>query len=297
MNVYELVTERIVEQMQKGIIPWNRPWHGGDDGAINYESRKPYSLVNQMLLGRAGEWLTFNQITSRGGSIKKGAESGIVVFFTTAVKKAEKKEGEELTEEDKKKERRYPLLRYYRVFHIDDCEGIQTKCSTQETKTIEPIAEAERVISEYAERTDLNIVVSLSNRAYYSPGQDKVVVPKLEQYDAPEHYYSTLFHECVHSTGSSKRLNRSTITEVNHFGDEDYSREELIAEMGSAMLCNRLGIETEPVFRNSVAYLQGWLTALKNDKYMVVWAASRAERAAKLIMNEGTVEELKSQFA
>lgn len=293
MNVYELVTERIIEQMQKGIIPWRRPWHGGADGAINYESRKPYSLINQMLLGRPGEWLTFNQITSRGGSIKKGAESGMVVFFTTAVKKSEGKAEETENEDEKKKEHRYPLLRYYRVFHIDDCEGIQSRITAGEQRAIEPIDNADGIIKEYAERTDLKIEIQLSNRAYYSPSQDKVVVPQIDQYDAPEHYYSTLFHECVHSTGAAKRLNRPTITDTHFFGDEDYSREELIAEIGSAMLCNRIGIETASVFRNSVAYLQSWLQALRNDKYMVVWAASRAEKAAKLILNEAEMEELR----
>lgn len=286
-NVYEMVTERIVAEMEKGIIPWQKPWHGTADAAISYSTRRPYSLINQMLLGRPGEWLTWNQVKAQGGNVKKGAKAGMVVFFKWIVPKETLKglDGKELTEEEQKK-MSVPILRYYNVFHISDCEGIESKIEEKPVKVANPIEEAEKVVDDYAGRTGLTISQQKGDKAYYAQAFDEVVVPLMSQFGSAEAFYSTLFHECVHSTGHEKRLNRPTLTEYDGFGGQNYSREELVAEIGSAMVCNRIGIETEKAFKNSVAYLQSWLRALKNDQKMIVWAASRAEAAAKLILNE-----------
>lgn len=291
-NVYQMVTDRIVAQLEQGIIPWHRPWTGlgvADGGAINYVSRKPYSLLNQMLLGDEGEYLTFKQVKDLGGSVKKGAESRMVVFFTMV-----KKTKQTTTPEGEKKEEEklVPFLRYYRVFHLSDCTGIESKIKTNEAgeaqpeNTLQPIEQAEQVVEGYVGREE-----SLkfqndkpSNKAYYSPSADKVVVPMLSQFDIVEEYYSTTFHELVHSTMAKSRCDRTAENHNAHFGSEDYSREELVAELGSAMLCNVAGIECEKAFKNSVAYLQSWLKALKNDNKMIVWASSRAEKASKYIL-------------
>lgn len=299
VNVYQMVTDRIVNQLEKGLIPWRMPWHGLsvlDGGAINYVTRKPYSLLNQMLLGKEGEYLTFNQIKERGGRIKKGAKAGIIVFYSTVTfkKRQEEKVNEETGEKEIEtinvvEEKLIPVLKYYNVFHIDDVEGIETKIKAdQPVKELHPIETAEKVINDYISRENgLKFINNKpSNRAYFSPSQDLVNVPMLSQYDIPEEYYSTTFHELTHSTMISCRCNRQNEGKIAAFGDENYSREELVAEIGSAMLCNRVGIDCEKAFNNSVAYIQGWLRALKNDNKFIVWAASRAEKAAKYILNE-----------
>lgn len=290
-NVYEIVTNRIVEEMSKGIIPWQRPWHGVNDLAISYETRKPYSLLNQLILGRPGEWLTFNQIKALGGSVKKGAKAGMVTFYKVTPKKVEETltndEGEEITEE---KTKLSFILRYYNVFHIDDCEGIQSKMGKTPVVENKPIDCAEKVIGEYLEReSSLNFQSRKSNRAYYSPSEDAVVVPLLEQFKTTEQYYSTTFHELVHSTGHHTRLDRKSGMK-SFFGNEEYSKEELVAEIGSAMICGTLGFETKKTFKNSIAYLQNWIQVLKNDKKMIVLAATAAEKAAKFILNEKEYE-------
>ena len=267
-NVYQMVTDRIVEMMNQGIIPWQKPWHSGavDNGeekAISYTSRRAYSILNQWLLGKPGEYLTFNQIKENGGSIKKGEKSGMVVFF----KKQTYTEKDPETGEEKIKT--YPLLRYYNVWHIDQTEGIQSKIKPGETTAGHPTAFGEP-----------------SDRAYYSPSQDMVVVPMLSQYDCAAEYYSTTFHELTHSTQKKSRCDREGENANAFFGNSDYSREELVAEMGAAMLCSNSGIDSKKAFRNSVAYIQNWLEALENDPKMIVWAASRAEKAAKYILNE-----------
>lgn len=280
-NVYQIVTDRIVEQMNNGIIPWQKPWHGVAGGAVSYETQKPYSFLNQFLLGRDGEWLTFNQVKKAGGNIRKGAKAGIVTFFKSYDKVQTNEDGETETKKSF-------VLQYYNVFHIDDCEGVKSKRNDNFTPVEhQPIESAEKVVNEYVDREDtLTLQITPSNRAYFAPASDLVVVPCMSQYDDVEEFYSTLFHELVHSTGISKRCDRG-LGKVASKSDE-YSREELVAEIGSAMMCNILGLDGEKAFKNSVAYIQSWLRALRNDNKMIVWAASRAEKAVKYIQGVKT---------
>ena len=282
-NVYQMVTDRIVEQLNNGIIPWRQPWVGGSAMAISYTSRKAYSALNQLLLGKPGEWLTWKQVYDRGGKVKKGAKARFCVFYQWVDKKVENEETHEIEDYS------FPILKWYKVFHIDDTEGIESKIETVEPdNTIQPIEKAEAVINGYLSREDSLKFINdrESSQAYYSPSADEVVVPMITQYEIPEEYYSTTFHELTHSTMHEKRCNRREENKVAAFGSKDYSREELVAEIGSAMLCNRIGIECEKAFKNSVAYIQSWLKALKNDQKMIVWASGRAEKAAKYILNE-----------
>ena len=223
------------------------------------------------------------------GNIKKGAKAGIVVFFKRIVstKMVADEQGNE-----KEKQSIIPMLKYYHVFHIEDCEGIDTKIkptdeSMEVDAVLEPIEEAERVINGYLSReTTLKLHNDKpSNRAVFSPYFDEVTVPMLSQYAVADEYYSTLFHELVHSTGTPKRLNREEGMKSHKFGSRDYSREELVAELGSAMLCAATGISNDAAFKNSVAYIQGWMQSLQNDNKAIVWAASRSEKAARFIFS------------
>lgn len=287
-NVYQMVTDRITAQLEQGNIPWRKPWTGAsvdNGGAINYVSRRPYSLINQLVLGKPGEYLTWKQIEELKGKVKKGAKAGMVVFFKTLTIEDKDHIDPETGEPQKKN---IPYLQYYNVFHLDDVEGISPKIVPGAAPTVEPIEAAEKVIADYLSRQPKLRFQNdkPSNRAYYSPSQDMVVVPMLSQYAIPAEYYSTTFHELTHSTIPASRCDRVSENASAFFGNEDYSREELVAEIGSAMLCNRVGIEAKKAFRNSVAYIKGWLKALKNDNKMIVWAAGRAEKAAKFILNE-----------
>ena len=276
VNVYEMVTNRIIEELEKGVIPWRRPWHGTLDGAYSRSTKKPYSLLNQMLLGMPGEWLTFNQIKQLGGSVKKGAKSKIVVFWSPIKVKETDKDGNE-------NEKIIPYLKYYNVFHISQTTGIEPLSVEEEKEILKPIEKAENVINAYVEKSGISFNAVKSNEAYYSPSNDKVVVPELAQYDDESEYYSTAFHELTHSTGHSSRLNRVMGTVA--FGSEDYSKEELVAEIGAAALCHTCGIETKQAFKNSAAYIQSWLKALHNDKRLIVSASGQAQKAVDMILN------------
>lgn len=296
-NVYQMVTDRIIEQMAKGEIPWQKPWvcsfgFNNESMAISYTSRRPYSFLNQLLLGKPGEWLTWNQITELKGKVKKGSKSRFVVFYSMIEEKDA--QGNPVLD-DKGEVKRHPILRWYKVFHLDDTEGIETKIKPVEPVVVDPkispIDIAEKVITDYVEREAKATGFKFHNdresaSAYYSPFKDEVVVPMLSQYAIPEEYYSTTFHELTHSTMHEKRCDRRAENKVAAWGDSNYSREELVAELGAAMICNRIKIEAEKAFRNSVAYIQSWMKALKNDPKMIVWASSRAEKAAKYILNE-----------
>lgn len=277
-DIYESITNKILEQLSKGIIPWQRPWHGGLEGAKSYVTGKPYSLLNQLLLGREGYYLTWKQISDLGGTVKKGCKSNIVVFY----KMTKTTETKMVDGEIKEEEKLIPVLRYYTVFHEEDCEGIPMKGDKEEPKsTLTPVEEAEKVVEGYYGREACKLNIELSNRAFYSPSGDYVTVPSMEQYDIVEEYYSTLFHETTHSTGHSSRLNRDM---TGHFGSDSYSKEELVAELGAAFLVQKCGMDSAKAFKNSVAYIQSWSKKFKEDKKLIVSAASKAEKAVKFIL-------------
>lgn len=272
MSIYEMVTQKILTQLESGDIPWRKPWIA-IGGACNYETGKPYSLLNQILLEKPGYWLTFNQIKNNGGSIRKGEKSSVVVFYKVVEKEVEGKDEKE----------KYPCPRYYHVWHISQCEGIKEKQTFHYELTED--RQAEEVVQSYITREGIKFENQMaSNKAYYSIKDDKIVVPMLSQYSKVEDYYSTLFHEMVHSTGSENRLNR-LIKKSVAFGGEDYSKEELVAEIGSSMLSNMFGLSLKSTMDNNVAYIKSWFKALKNDNKMIVFASSQAEKAVKFILN------------
>lgn len=279
-SVYEMVTERIIEQLEKGVIPWQKPWTGIRSGAYNRVSKKSYSLLNQMLLKHKGEYATFKQWQDLGGHVRKGEKSEIVVFW--------KIQPVEETKEDGTKEiKQIPLLRYFNVFHISQVDGVEP-LSKDELNDIEPIEKAESVLHGYWTKENITVEHIAGDRAYYSPSLDMIHLPLFEQFTDANEYYSTAFHESVHSTMKESRCNRAEERKgkLVAFGSADYSKEELVAEIGSASLMNIIGIETSKSFRNSSAYIQNWLSVLKNDVKFIVSASSKAEKAVDYILGE-----------
>ena len=200
---------RIIEQLEKGVILWKRPWTGVR-GTFNRISRKPYSVLNQLLLEKTGEYATFKQWTEIGGRVKKGEN----------------------------------------VLPLEKEERFDT----------EPIEQAETVLQDYIEREQIGLeLVDGGNQAYYSPSADRIVLPALNQFRRAEEFYSTAFHEASHSTLKKGRCNREAENMGAHFGNDKYSKEELVAEISSAFILHTLGIETAETFSNSTAYIQNWL--------------------------------------
>ena len=281
-SVYQIVTDRIIAELEKGIIPWRKPWTGIRSGAYSHSTGKPYSLLNQMLLGKPGEYITWSQIKAEGGTVRKGEKASVVVFWKMQrAAEIDAATGEEV-------EKLYPILRYFSVFHVDQCEGITPKYKPEELTAPDPIASAEAISADYLTRSGVKLERVAGDRACYSPALDRVTLPLREQFSDAAEYYSTMFHEYGHSTGHKSRLNRFTTGAAAAFGSGDYGREELVAELTSACILNTAGIETPQSFKNSAGYLQGWLKAIRGDNRLIVSAAGKAEKAVALIMDEGT---------
>lgn len=285
-KVYEMVTERIVKELEQGIIPWQKPWSGCKGGAFNYKSGRTYCLMNQFILLHRDGYLTFNQCKAMGGKVKKGAKAEVV--FEWIVKNYQRKDeqGHPMVDEDGKPVMFKKIsLTYDKVFWIGDCENLPEKNWEEEKNENSPVQEAELVITNYLTKSRVKFESRKSNEAFYSPFFDMVVVPGLDQYKNVEEYYSTAFHELTHSTGHKSRLNRFEDEKSAAFGSEVYSKEELVAELGAATLVNFLGLETEKSFRNSAAYIQNWLKVLKDDPKFIVSASARAEKAVDMILD------------
>ncbi|MBU4642907.1 ArdC family protein [Bacillus toyonensis] len=281
-NVYEIVTNKIIEKLEQGTVPWKKPWVNGNI-AVNWKTQKPYRGINTMLLD-SGEYVTFKQVQEAKGKVKKGAKSEIVVFW-----KWLEKEDKETGNIEK-----IPMLRYYKVFNINQCEGIESKRKEEETFEHNPIEDAENIVKGYVNSPSLSWN---SGRAFYQPVMDHVNVPPMKDFPKVEGYYSTLFHEFIHSTGHCSRLNRDGITSATaHFGSEEYSKEELVAEIGASMLTGLAGF-VDVTFDNSTAYIQSWLRNLKNDKTLIVKAASQAQKAVDYILGVSYNEENKNEKA
>ena len=275
MDIYAAVTDRIIAQMEQGVIPWLKPWRTNGK-AVSHATGKPYSLLNQMLLGRPGEYLTFKQCQAAGGRVKKGEKSNMVVFWKWI----------EQEDEETGETKEVPFLRYYNVFHIDQCEGITAKHTTEAAfpDGADTQEAAQDIIHDYLSRTGVKLLHEEGDHAFYRPSTDEIVLPLRKQFISTAEYYSTVWHELVHSTGHPSRLNR--LDKVVAFGSDVYSKEELVAEIGAAALVNHCGLETSTSLRNNAAYVQNWLSVLKGDKRFIVSAAGKAEKAINLILNQ-----------
>lgn len=277
MDVYSMVTERIISQLEKGEIPWKKPWAKCLDGTFNRVTRRPYSLLNQLLLLHGGEYATFKQWDQIGGRVKKGEKAEIVVFWKMQ-EKVEQDESGAVTV------KQIPLLRYYNVFHISQVENVMPLIKTEDFGT-KPIERAETILQDYVKREHIALFEKESNKAFYSPAMDSITLPKITQFEHAEEFYSTAFHECGHSTLKASRCDRESDNKNALFGSENYSKEELVAEITSAAIMHHVGLETPATFKNSAAYIQNWLSVLKQDKKLIVLATGKAEKAAKYILN------------
>ena len=275
-DVYELVTNRIIAQLEKGTVPWKIPWTQAGLPK-NFVSGRPYNGINVWLLASLGFeqnlFISFNQLKALGGNVKKGEKACPVVFWKWI------DETDEKTGEVKKK----GLLRYYMVFALEQCEGIPNdKKPTMEVYDHSPDTVSEQIIEEMPNCPKISVRGSVAS---YDSKKDVIKMPKRESFITSQHFYGTLFHELIHSTGHKSRLNRKGITEDVLFGSKEYAMEELIAEMGASFLTSLVGFN-EIVFDNQAAYIQNWLTVLKNDKRFIIFASGRAQTAVDYIMGK-----------
>jgi antirestriction protein ArdC len=282
-TIHRMVTERMIGALERGTVPWHKPWQAADGRATSMTTGQPYRGVNVFLLGlTAAEegygsryWGTYRQIAQLGGQIRKGEHSTLVVFWKPIEVADRDPQTGEVTV------RQVRVLRYYRVFNAAQADHLPDQ--------FHPAAEQDTQIR--APQTVLDGYLALGpalrhvagDRAAYQPATDMIRLPLRSQFRSAEHYYATAFHEAAHSTGHQSRLNRPGIAAFDHHGSDKYAREELVAEMTSSILCTESGIDNSELFDNSAAYIGGWLSKLNHDRTLVVAAAAQAQRAGDLI--------------
>lgn len=276
-DVYAIITEKIIEQLEKGTVPWRKPWY---DGGVprNLISMRPYRGINIMLLTMLGYehnlFLTSKQLKDIGGSIKPEEKPNLVVFWNYLEK------GSENSEEPDVEKKKTPMLRYYTVFNISQCDGIPQKLIPTIARVSQPETTCKLIVSGMPNKPAIQ---HREQRAYYEPLKDYVNMPKQASFESDEAYYSTLFHELVHSTGHHKRLNRKDLIQMAEFGSEPYSHEELVAEIGACYLQSHGGIAGR--FEQSTAYIKGWLEVFKGDRKFIFSASTSAQKAVDYILD------------
>lgn len=288
MDVYQIITDRIIGILDGGAAPWRQPWTAGTSRPVNLVSHRPYRGVNVFLLASAGyaqpEWCTYKQAQERGGNVKRGEKATPVIFWHVDTKPTRDADTGAVVD------RKRFILRYYNVFNVQQCEGLSF-VPIGRAESANPIQDCERVLSGMPEPRPT--IQTGEPRAWYAPALDVVNMPPRELFaDAPA-YYATLFHELSHATAHASRLNRPLFPQSDRL---DYGREELIAEMGAAFLCAEAGISPQTI-DNSAAYLAGWARVLRGDSRLVVQAAAAAQRAADWILGRSAQTEATEETA
>jgi antirestriction protein ArdC len=279
-------TNKIIAALKAGTVPWHKTWksNGSSDLPTSLSTGRPYRGVNVFTLWLTGVaagytsnlWGTYKQISERGGQVRKGEKSTEIVFW----KIIEKTDGEG-------KVKKIPLLRLFHVFNIEQAdwtEGAKLPQVAEPVEGADPIEAAEALVAEYLAHGP-----SLSqggDKAFYRPATDHVQMPQFADFVSAEAWYSTLYHELTHSTGHDSRLKREGIAQgtFGAFGDKIYSNEELVAELGAAILCAIAGIEQAATLDNSASYLAHWVKALEGDSNLIIKAASAAQKAVDRIV-------------
>ena len=288
-DLYQAVTDRIIEAMERGVCPWKKPWKAIGGPPRNIRGRK-YRGINAFLLAAQSafeNWthpvfLTFRQAKELGGKVRKGERSTLVVFWKITVPQEYADNPQACPAEN----RRW-LLRYYRVFNVAQVDGLPPQAlPVVPDNDLSPIGACEEIVAGMPQPPTFR---ESGSGAYYFPDTDQVCIPPLRAFDSAEAYHSTLFHELTHSTGHASRLDRGEGM-ASRFGSDDYAKEELVAELGAAFLCARAGI-APATMADSAAYLANWLKRLREDNRLLIRAASAAQRAADFIAPDETEAE------
>ncbi len=278
MSVYDIVLEQITNKLKSGVVPWHQTWKAGMM-PMNYISAKPYRGINLLLLAgnpyTSPYYLSFKQLSEKGGSIKAG-ESGHPVLFFKPV--SDRDDGEPS----------YLVMRYYRVWNIQ-----QTTLHVEEGHPTESRPGCMDIMASMPDKPA--ITHGLGNPCYI-PMEDRILIPPHQEFESGEEYYAALYHELVHSTGHEKRLMRFRKDAMALFGSESYSEEELVAEIGASFLCGMAGI-LPTTLENNAAYIHNWLQKLSSDKRIFIRAASAAQKAVDYITGHNAVCELETRPA
>lgn len=274
VNIYDLVTDRIIDSLEKGTVPWAKPWTGGGL-PMNLITKKAYQGINVFLTSlqnfTSPYWLTFKQAKDLNGTVKKGEKSTPIVFWNFTEK-----------EDENGNMKSVGFLRYYTIFNVEQTEGVKYPTAKEHADFVD-LVDCEKITENMP---DVPEMIFGGHRASYNVSTDVIHLPNKTTFKSSAAFYSVKYHELAHSTGAEKRLNRPELTETGgmFMGGDNYSKEELTAEIAASFLTAITGIG-EKVIDNSAAYIAGWLKQLRNDKKMVISAAGKAQKAVDYILD------------
>lgn len=284
LDIAQQITDRIISELEKGAAPWVKPWRTlkqapGAGMPYNPASGTQYRGVNHFWLGMqpwAMPWfVTYKQAQALGGTVKAGQKGTPVVYWNVHRKETTGDNGEAVTSA-------YAFVKSYWVFNVEQCEGLELPPMPE---TPAPDFDAVPAVMALVDRLALSGgLTHAGDQAYFRPSTDAIVMPPMAAFNSAAEYHATLLHECVHATGHDSRLKRLTPA---RFGSEEYAYEELVAELGAAMLCAHTGIDGD--LRHS-GYIESWLKALRNDKKFILSAAGKAQAAMDWLTKAQAVE-------
>ncbi|EIC83401.1 ArdC family protein [Serratia sp. M24T3] len=306
-DLYQQITDKIILAIEKGTLPWRKPWRTGQTNGEHPLPRNAttghyYSGINVMLLWMAAEeqgfsanrWLTFRQALNAGGNVRTGETSSQAIFFKPWEKQAEDYSGKKLFGDDGNPLiERVSMMKSLCLFNVAQCENlpedIAGECLFPDAMGDEGTVDTQTFnrVDSIIRHSGVSVNHRHQNGAYYRSATDRVVMPLIRQFFTEADYWSTLLHELVHSTGHIRRLNRPGITSASKaFGDKVYAFEELIAELGSAFLCAEVGVFGE-IQHDS--YIDSWLQALKSDKRAIFRACRFAREASEYLIRHESI--------
>ncbi|MGX2950668.1 ArdC family protein [Ursidibacter sp. B-7004-1] len=297
-DLYQNITDRIVMALEAGTAPWLKPWSNTESKLTlprNAISNRYYNGVNVLLLWlaaaengyRQSKWITMKAANDLGARIRKGEKATLVVNYNPVEKEKLDEDGNVVLDEQGNPEMvRFSFIKNHYLFNIEQCENLPTQyydvideTQSQPEQQYQKFAEIRQIV----EGINLTVEVKPSNKAFYHPKVDTVVMPEMKQFNSEEGFYSVLLHEMTHSTGHKDRLNREGITSGKaKFGNDIYAFEELVAEMGGAFLCAYLGFDTVP---QNASYIESWIKVLKEDKRAIFRASGKAREACDYMLD------------
>lgn len=279
MNIYTTITNKIIEQLKSGTVPWKKCWKTGLPKSL--KTRAEYRGINLILLSNkdfsSQYYVTFNEARNLGGAVRKGEKGSTVIYWhwrSAAEIEALKEKS------DREPQKCFPKL--YTVFNVEQCEGLLVPSDDSSCSIHSKIQKAESIVHNFESKPLISH--GTNTDPCYKIKSDRVELPPLSQFISANQYYATLFHELIHSTAHQKRLNRP-IVDYRSLEIKTYSFEELIAELGSAFLCAQSGIEDKELIENEAAYLSCWIKYLESDTTSILKAASAAQKAVDFIIN------------
>jgi antirestriction protein ArdC len=294
LDIAQTITDRIIAELEKGATPWVKPWRRlkgtpGDGRPMNIETGHVYQGTNHFWLSMmqgaypTPYWITFKGAEKLGGHVKAGEKGTPIIKYQMVRKETLVNGKQEVTA--------YPMIKAFYVFNIAQCEDIEVPAIPEA-----PVADFDANASVMAVVDRLGLAGGLTHagdNAYYRPSTDSIVMPPMAAFNDSAAYHATLLHESVHATGHKSRLDRD-FSKSRRFGDEHYAAEELVAELGAAMLCAHCKIDGD---LRHAGYIESWLKALRNDKRYILTASAQAQKALDLLTKSEQVEETESLAA